>query len=74
VRAVPQVRLLAAVVLALGLAPAGCSAPATSAGTGPPAGEGGFPVTITHALGKAEIPAAPTRVVTWGFGSSGQPC
>lgn len=32
--------------------------------------EGSFPVTIDHALGTAEIPEAPERVVTWGWGST----
>lgn len=32
--------------------------------------EGSFPVTIGHALGTAEIPEAPERVVTWGWGST----
>lgn len=31
---------------------------------------GAFPVTIEHALGAAEIPEAPERVVTWGWGST----
>ncbi|HEU5084755.1 MAG TPA: ABC transporter substrate-binding protein [Acidimicrobiales bacterium] len=29
-----------------------------------------FPVTIEHALGTAEIPERPERVVTWGWGST----
>jgi iron complex transport system substrate-binding protein len=29
-----------------------------------------FPVTIEHALGTTEIPEAPERVVTWGWGSA----
>jgi iron complex transport system substrate-binding protein len=29
-----------------------------------------FPVTIEHALGTTEIPEAPERVVTWGWGST----
>ncbi|MFP5321623.1 MAG: ABC transporter substrate-binding protein [Acidimicrobiia bacterium] len=32
--------------------------------------ESAFPVTIEHALGTAEIEAAPERVVTWGWGST----
>ncbi len=31
---------------------------------------GAFPVTIEHALGTAEIPERPERVVTWGWGST----
>ena len=34
------------------------------------AGSSPFPVTIEHALGTAEIPEAPERVVTWGWGSA----
>lgn len=50
-----------------------CSAsPSTTA---PAAGEqgdssGGFPVSIKHALGTAEIPAAPKRIVALGQGSA----
>lgn len=41
-------------------------APAASAEEAPDA----FPVTIEHALGTTEIPEAPERVVTWGWGSA----
>ncbi|MFB9377071.1 ABC transporter substrate-binding protein [Kineococcus gynurae] len=52
---------------------AACGDSATETGATPTATAtaeaGAFPVTITHALGKAEIPAQPKRVVTWGWGS-----
>lgn len=35
-----------------------------------PASAAAFPVTIDHALGTAEIPERPERVVTWGWGST----
>lgn len=35
-----------------------------------PAASSAFPVTIEHALGTTEIPEAPERVVTWGWGST----
>jgi iron complex transport system substrate-binding protein len=44
------------------------AAPGTAPGDEP--GAGRFPVTIEHALGTAEIPEAPQRVVTWGWGST----
>lgn len=43
------------------------SASSTSAGTG---ATDTFPISIDSALGTATIPAEPTRVVTWGWGST----
>lgn len=52
------------------LALAGCSSAAPEeAATDAAAGEG-FPITIEHAFGETEIPAAPERVATWGWGST----
>ncbi|UYM03994.1 iron-siderophore ABC transporter substrate-binding protein [Solicola gregarius] len=36
----------------------------------PPDGSAAYPVTIEHALGTTTIDSEPTRVVTWGFGST----
>ncbi|MCE1178422.1 MAG: iron-siderophore ABC transporter substrate-binding protein [Micrococcales bacterium] len=59
--------LVAASLAACG---SGESSSGEATGTSTAAGGSGFPVTITHALGKAEIPAAPKRVVTLGMGSA----
>lgn len=53
--------------LALGLAACGTDGEDTSSGGG---GDGTFPVTIESALGTAEIPERPERVVTLGQGSA----
>ncbi len=53
--------------LALGLAACGTHGEDTSSGGG---GDGTFPVTIESALGTAEIPERPERVVTLGQGSA----
>lgn len=59
-----------AAAAATALALAGCtSAAPEDAATDAAAGEG-FPVTIEHAFGETEIPAAPERVATWGWGST----
>jgi iron complex transport system substrate-binding protein len=55
---------------AAALALAGCS-PSAPEETGSDAAAGeGFPITIEHAFGETEIPAAPERVATWGWGST----
>ena len=59
-----------AAAAATALALAGCSSAAPEeAATDAAAGEG-FPITIEHAFGETEIPAAPERVATWGWGST----
>jgi iron complex transport system substrate-binding protein len=68
-------RLLAILpVLALALAACGDDDGADASGsaddTSPEAGEAAFPVTVEHAFGETVIDAAPTRVVTWGWGSA----
>ena len=60
--------LAAAAAAALTLA--GCSPSATEESGSVAAGGEGFPVTIEHAFGETEIPAAPERVATWGWGST----
>ena len=37
------------------------------ASVGPPGGSGGFPLTVAHKFGSAEIPAEPERVVSVGY-------
>jgi iron complex transport system substrate-binding protein len=60
--------LAAATAAALSLA--GCSTGAPDDTGSTAAADGGFPVTIEHAFGETEIPAAPERVATWGWGST----
>ena len=60
--------VLAAVAAALALSGCGSAAPEEN-GTSA-ASDGTFPVTIEHAFGETEIPAAPERVATWGWGSA----
>lgn len=59
-----------AATAAAALALAGCSSAAPEAGGSTAASDGDFPVTIEHAFGETEIPAAPERVATWGWGSA----
>ena len=59
-----------AAAAAAALALAGCSAPATAEPGAVAAPDGTFPVMIEHAFGETEIPAAPERVATWGWGSA----
>lgn len=59
-----------AAAAAAALALAGCSPSATEDSGSAAAGGEGFPVTIEHAFGETEIPAAPERVATWGWGST----
>lgn len=59
-----------AATAAAALALAGCSSAAPEAGGPTAASDGDFPVTIEHAFGETEIPAAPERVATWGWGSA----
>lgn len=61
VRAAASLLTAAALV---GTAACGSSTPDTAAPAGSAAA--GFPVTITHALGTAEIPTRPTRIVALG--------
>ncbi|MET1053409.1 MAG: iron-siderophore ABC transporter substrate-binding protein [Mycetocola sp.] len=66
----PRLALMAtAAITALALS--GC-APASDAsgGTAPESETGAFPVSIGHAFGETEIPEAPERVVTLGWGST----
>ncbi|MFE6257105.1 iron-siderophore ABC transporter substrate-binding protein [Agromyces sp. NPDC057865] len=59
-----------AAAAAAALALAGCS-PSAPEETGSDAAAGeGFSITIEHAFGETEIPAAPERVATWGWGST----
>ena len=60
--------LAAATAAALSLA--GCSTAAPDESGSTAAADGSFPVTIEHAFGETEIPAAPERVATWGWGST----
>ncbi|WP_369070207.1 iron-siderophore ABC transporter substrate-binding protein [Kineococcus terrestris] len=65
--------LLAAPLAALATATA-CGSDETTTGTpgaggSAPAEATGFPVTVEHALGTAEIPSAPQRIVCVGWGS-----
>lgn len=55
---------------AAALALAGCAPAAAPEDTGSAAAGEGFPITIEHAFGETEIPAAPERVATWGWGST----
>ncbi|WP_197511527.1 ABC transporter substrate-binding protein [Tessaracoccus coleopterorum] len=47
--------------------PTGSAAPSTGA---PAGATDAFPIEITHALGTTVIEAEPTRVATWGWGST----
>ncbi|CAL9333917.1 putative siderophore-binding lipoprotein YfiY [Nocardiopsis dassonvillei] len=58
--------LLAGTAAALGLAAAGCGRGRDDADPGASAGRGGYPLTVEHRFGVAEIPAAPQRIVTVG--------
>ena len=60
--------IAAAAVAALTLA--GCSSAGPEESGPAAASDGTFPVTIEHAFGETEIPAAPERVATWGWGST----
>jgi iron complex transport system substrate-binding protein len=65
-------RLLPALLVVLGLLALGACG---SDGDEPAAadetpGDATFPVSIDHAFGTTVIPTAPTRVVTWGWGSA----
>jgi iron complex transport system substrate-binding protein len=64
----PIAVIAAAVAAALALA--GCSTPQADESRAVAAPDGTFPVTIEHAFGETEIPAAPERVATWGWGSA----
>ena len=59
-----------AAATAAALALAGCSSAAPEEGGSTAASDGAFPVTIQHAFGETEIPQAPERVATWGWGST----
>jgi iron complex transport system substrate-binding protein len=64
---------LTAALVACGSSSTGSSAepsgsPSSSAGSSSAAGA--FPVTIKHAFGETTIDKAPTRIVTWGWGST----
>lgn len=59
-----------AATAAAALALSGCSSAATAESESKAASADGFPVTIEHAFGETEIPAAPERVATWGWGST----
>jgi iron complex transport system substrate-binding protein len=66
-------RLLPALLLLLGLVLSACGSdgdPSSDAANADTTTDGAFPVTITHALGTTTIGSAPTRVVTWGWGSA----
>ncbi|MFI6578164.1 iron-siderophore ABC transporter substrate-binding protein [Nocardiopsis sp. NPDC050513] len=56
-------------LLALGLAACGAE-PAEQDGGDSASADGAFPVTVEHALGSAQIPERPERVVTLGQGSA----
>lgn len=62
----PRLRA-AALLAAAALVLAGCSGGITGPDPSAPAGGAGFPVTVEHALGATEIPAAPERVVSLGY-------
>ena len=65
------VRLAVPVAASLALVLSGCGASGGSSAEGSGASaSGAFPVTIDHALGSTTIEGEPTRVVTWGFGST----
>lgn len=61
-----SVRAAASLLTAAALVGTAACASSTTDTAAPAEGAVGFPVTITHALGTAEIPAKPTRVVALG--------
>ena len=65
-RTIAVIAAAAAATLAL----AGCSSAAPEESDSTAASDGAFPITIEHAFGETEIPAAPERVATWGWGST----
>lgn len=70
---ITRTRLLVPLTV-LAMALAGCSSSADGdnggATTVPTGASTAFPVTIEHAFGETAIAEAPTRVVTWGWGSA----
>jgi iron complex transport system substrate-binding protein len=67
-----RLRLAAAAAASVAIMLTGCaggSGGATGDGGGD-AGDGAFPVTIEHAFGETSIESEPTRVATWGWGST----
>lgn len=63
-----MIRRFAAVTALVLLAGCGTAAPADDPAE--PAASAGYPVAVTHALGTAEIPAEPTRVVALSLGDA----
>ncbi|WP_159606803.1 iron-siderophore ABC transporter substrate-binding protein [Agromyces humi] len=64
------IAVIAAAAAALALAGCSSAAPEESGSGSAAASDGSFPITIEHAFGETEIPAAPERVATWGWGST----
>lgn len=61
---------VAALALAFPLAACGSDSESDAAGDSTSSGSAYAPVSITHAFGTTEITERPTRVATWGWGSS----
>jgi iron complex transport system substrate-binding protein len=62
--------LVAVAAVLLGACGSDSGTATDDAGSGGTAADGAFPVTIRHAFGETVVDTEPTRVLTWGWGST----